>query len=83
MYNDKSSKYNGNPKLNIEILNNGIAINTAGTRPNNVLKSAVDVNAQMTQLDRRGETIKFIKFLLQISSKNNILKLILDLNKKS
>ena len=31
----------------------------------------------------RGAINKFVKFLLQISSKNSILKLILDLNKKS
>jgi hypothetical protein len=46
IYNDKSNKYNGNPSSNIDMLNNGIAMKTAGTKPNKVLRSAVEVKAQ-------------------------------------
>ena len=55
----------------------------AGIIPINVLNNAVVVRAVIISLIFNGATNRFVKFLLQISSKNNILKLILDRNKKS
>ena len=41
------------------MLNNGIAMKTAGTKPNKVLRSAVvEVKAQITSLDLNGDTNK-------------------------
>ena len=55
----------------------------AGTNPIKVLIKAVKTNEIIISLIFIGAINRFVKFLLQISSKNNILKLILDLNKKS
>ena len=55
----------------------------AGTIPINVLIKAVAVSAVIISLTFNGAINKLVKFLLQISSRNNILKLILDRNKKS
>ena len=73
IYNDKSNKYNGNPSSNIDMLNNGIAMKTAGTKPNKVLRRAVEVKAQITSLDLNGDTKRLIKFLLHISSRKSML----------
>ena len=54
-----------------------------GIIPISVISKAVDVSAVIISLIFKGATNKFTKFLLQISSRNNILKLILALNKKS
>ena len=83
MYKLKNKKNNGIPRFKIDIPNKGLVINIAGTKPINVLIKAVPTNAVMISLIRIGAINKFVKFLLQISSKNNMLKLILDLNKKS
>ena len=61
----------------------GVAISIAGTIPINVLSRAVTVRATIISLTFKGETNKLVKFLLQISSRNNILKLILERNRKS
>ena len=45
--------------------------------------SAVDVNATIISLTFNGAANKFVKFLLQISSKNSMLKLMLDRKRKS
>ena len=74
---------NGTPSLKIETPNKGIAKIAAGTKPIRVLKIAVNVKDVMISLILIGAMNKFVKFLLQISSKNIILKLILALNKKS
>ena len=63
--------------------NKGIAINTAGIKPMRVLIIAVKVKAAIISLILIGAINKFVKFLLHISSRNIILKLILALNKKS
>ena len=78
---NKNSK--GKPSLKIETPNKGIAKIAAGTNPIRVLKIAVKVNAVMISLILIGAINKLVKFLLQISSKNNILKLILDLKRIS
>ena len=57
--------------------------NIAGTKPINALIKAVKTKETIISLIFIGAINKFVKFLLQISSKNNILKPILVLNKKS
>ena len=55
----------------------------AGTNPISVLKIVVRVKDVIISLILIGAINKFVKFLLQISSKNIMLKLMLALNKKS
>ena len=74
---------NGKPRLKTETPNRGIAINTAGTKPIKVLNIAVIVKDVIISLTLIGAINKLVKFLLQISSRNIILKLMLALNKKS
>tara|TARA_B100000427_G_scaffold305505_1_gene291578 strand:- start:264 stop:626 length:363 start_codon:yes stop_codon:yes gene_type:complete len=83
IYKLKNKKNKGIPRFNIDIPNKGEVINIAGTKPIRVLINAVPTKAVIISLIRIGAMNKFVKFLLHISSKNNILKLILDLNKKS
>ena len=82
-YNDRSKNSNGKPNLKTETPNKGIAKKAAGTNPMSALKIAVKVSEVIISLIFMGAINKFVKFLLQISSKNIILKLILTLNKKS
>jgi len=79
----KNSKNNGGPIFNKETPNSGLIRMIAGIIPIKVLKRAVVVSAVMISLIFNGETNRLTKFLLHISSKNNILKLMLDRNKKS
>ena len=60
-----------------------MASNAAGTIPISVLTIAVNVKAAIISLIFIGEINKFVKFLLHISSRNIILKLILALKRKS
>ena len=83
MYKLKNSKSNGNPNFKIETPNKGAVKRIAGTNPINVLIKAVNIKAIMISLSFRGAINRFVKFLLQISSKNSILKLILDLKRIS
>ena len=55
----------------------------AGINPINVLIKAVKISDTIISLSLRGAINKFVKFLLQISSKKSILKLMLDLNRIS
>ena len=73
----------GSLAFKIETPNKGIDINTAGTNPIKVLKIAVKVSEANNLSNLIGAINRFVKFLLQISSRNIILKLILALNKKS
>ena len=82
-YKLKKSKNSDGPIFNKETPKNGLIRIIAGIIPINVLSKAVDVNAVIISLTFSGATNKLVKFLLQISSRNNILKLMLDLNKKS
>ena len=82
-YNEINRNISGIPILKIETPNKGIAISVAGTKPIRVLNIAVRVKDAIISLNLIGAINKFVKFLLQISSKNIILKLILTLNKKS
>ena len=78
-----NKKTRGTPSFNTETPNKGIAIKTAGTKPIKVLNIAVRVRAAIISLILMGAINKFVKFLLHISSRNIILKLILARNKKS
>ena len=82
-YKGNSKSNNGNPSLKTETPKSGIAKIAAGTKPISALKIAVNVSEVMISLILIGAINKFVKFLLQISSKNIILKLMLTLNKKS
>ena len=82
-YKLKKSKINDGPKLNIETPKKGVARNMAGITPTKVLNKAVTVSAVIISLIFNGATNKLVKFLLQISSRNNILKLMLERNRKS
>ena len=79
---NKSSIKEG-PKSNNETPKKGDANKTAGITPIKVLIKAVAVSAVMISLTFRGAINKLVKFLLHISSRNSILKLILERNKKS
>jgi hypothetical protein len=68
-----NKKISGEPILNIETPKNGIARRAAGTRPIKVLKIAVNVNAAIISLSFMGAIKRFVKFLLQISSRNIML----------
>ena len=82
-YRLKKRSDNGRPSFNIEITNKGEVNNIAGIRPINALIKAVKTRDTIISLIFIGAINKFVKFLLHISSKNNILNPILVLNKKS
>ena len=79
----KNSKNKGKPKFKIETPNKGEVKIIAGTSPINVLIKAVKIRATIISLSFKGAINKLVKFLLHISSKNNILKLMLDLKRMS
>ena len=68
-----SNNNKGIPNLKIETPKRGIAINTAGTIPIKVLIIAVNVKAHIISLSLIGAMNRFVKFLLQISSKNHVI----------
>ena len=82
-YKGNNKNNSGKPSLKNETPKRGIAKIAAGTKPISDLKIAVNVREVMISLILIGAINKFVKFLLQISSKNIILKLILTLNRKS
>ena len=82
-YKLKNNSSRGKPKFKIETPNKGAVKIIAGTNPINVLIKAVKIKAIIISLIFKGAINKLVKFLLHISSKNNMLKLMLDLNKKS
>ena len=83
MYKLKKRKNKCRPRSNIDIPNNGDVSNIAGTSPNKALIKAVKTNDMIISLILIGAINKFVKFLLQISSKNNILNPMLVLKRKS
>ena len=83
IYKLKKSIIKGKPKSNKDIPNNGEVNRIAGTKPIKALISAVKINDIIISLIFIGAMNRFVKFLLHISSKNNMLKPILVLNKKS
>ena len=82
-YKLKNRKNKKIPKSKIEMPNNGDVKIIAGTKPINVLIKAVKINDIIISLSFNGAINKFVKFLLQISSKKSILKLMLDLKRMS
>ena len=79
----KNSKRSGKPNFKIETPNRGEVKIMAGTNPINVLIKAVKISATIISFSFNGAINKLVKFLLHISSKNNMLKLILDLKRMS
>ena len=83
IYKLKKRKNKYIPRSNIDIPNNGEVKIIAGIRPIKALIKAVIISDVIISLIFIGAMNKFVKFLLQISSKNSMLKPILVLNKKS
>ena len=83
MYKLKNNKSRGNPNFKIETPNKGEVKIIAGTNPINVLIKAVKIKAVIISFSFKGAINRFVKFLLHISSRNNMLKLILDLKRIS
>ena len=73
IYKLNNKKNKGIPSSNIETPKRGIAKIAAGTNPIRVLRIAVKVNEVIISLILIGAINKFVKFLLQISSKNIML----------
>ena len=83
IYKLRKRRRRGKPNFRIDIPNKGEVRRIAGTNPINVLIKAVKINDTTISFNFKGAINRLVKFLLQISSKNNILKLMLDLNKIS
>ena len=83
IYKLKKRNARGKPKSNKEIPNIGDVNSIAGTNPIKALIKAVTTSDTIISLIFIGAINKLVKFLLQISSKNNILNPMLVLNKKS
>jgi len=83
MYKLKNNKSRGKPNFKIETPNKGEVKIIAGTNPINVLIKAVKIKAVIISFSFKGAINRFVKFLLHISSRNNMLKLILDLKRIS
>ena len=83
MYRLKKRKNKCKPRSNKDIPKRGEVSNIAGTSPINALIKAVIIREVIISPILIGAMNKFVKFLLQISSKNNILKPILFLKRKS
>ena len=83
MYKLKNNRSRGKPNFKIETPNKGEVKIIAGTNPINVLINAVKIKAVIISFSFKGAINRFVKFLLHISSRNNILKLILDLKRIS
>ena len=73
----------GKPSSNKDIPNSGEVSNIAGTSPIKALINAVKTKEIIISLIFIGAMKRLVKFLLHISSKNNMLNPILVLNKKS
>ena len=83
IYKLKNNTSSGKPNFKIETPNKGEVKIIAGTNPINVLIKAVKIKAVIISFSFKGAINRFVKFLLHISSRNNILKLILDLKRIS
>ena len=82
-YKLKNNNNSGRPNFKIETPNNGEVKIIAGTNQIKVLIKAVKTSDTIISLSLRGAIKRFVIFLLQISSKKSILKLILDLKRIS
>ena len=83
IYKLKKRKNKCRPRSNIDIPKSGEVNNIAGTSPIKALIKAVKTNDMIISPILIGAINKFVKFLLQISSKNNILNPMLVLKRKS
>ena len=83
IYKLRNRNKSGNPSFKIDTPNQGEVSIIAGTNPIKVLIKAVKINETIISLSLRGAINKFVKVLLQISSKKSILKLMLDLKRIS
>ncbi len=83
MYKLRKRKNKYIPRSNIDIPKRGDVSKIAGTRPIKALIKAVITREVIISPILIGAINKFVKFLLQISSKNNILNPILVLKRKS
>ena len=83
IYKLKKRNAKGKPNSKMDIPNNGDVSKIAGIRPINALIKAVNTKEIIISLIFIGAMKRFVKFLLHISSKNNILKPILVLKRKS
>ena len=83
IYKLKKRKNKCIPRSNKEIPKSGDVSKIAGTNPIKALIRAVKTREIIISPILIGAINKFVKFLLQISSKNNMLKPMLVLNKKS
>ena len=83
IYKLKNNKSRGKPSFKIETPNSGAVKIIAGISPINVLIKAVKIKAATISLSFKGAINKLVKFLLHISSKKSILKLMLDLKRIS
>ena len=83
MYKLKKRKNKYMPRSSIDIPKSGDVNNIAGTSPIKALIKAVNTNDTIISPILIGAINKLVKFLLQISSKNNILNPILVLKRKS
>ena len=82
-YKLRNNRRRGKPNSKIDTPNRGDVKIIAGTNPTKVLISAVKINDTIISFSFKGAINRLVKFLLQISSRNNMLKLMLDLNKIS
>ncbi len=83
IYKLKNKRRRGKPNFKIDTPNSGDVKIIAGTSPIKVLTSAVNTRDTTISLSFNGAMNKLVKFLLQISSKKSILKLMLDLKRIS
>ena len=83
IYKLRKSKNKYIPKSKIDIPKRGDVRSIAGINPIKALTRAVNTKQNIISPIFNGAINKFVKFLLQISSKNNILKPMLVLKRKS
>ena len=83
IYKLKNKRKRGKPRSSIDIPKIGDVNNIAGISPIKALIKAVTISDVIISPIFIGAINKFVKFLLQISSKKSILKPMLVLNKKS
>ena len=79
MYRLKNNNNRGKPNFKIETPNKGEVKIIAGISPINDLIKAVKISAIIISFNLSGAINRLVKFLLHISSKKSILKLMLDL----
>ena len=82
-YRLRNRNKSGKPNFKIDTPNSGEVSIIAGTKPIKVLIKAVKIKDIIISLSFKGAINRFVKFLLQISSKKSMLKLMIDLKRIS